>query len=63
MHKHDTYVPMSLLSRKYEYEYKIIRLQKMIEREAGFSVVLERAPNGALIIPQELAKKVPNISQ
>ena len=63
MHKHDKYVTIFPLSRKYEYEYKIIRLQKMIEREAGVSVVLERAPNGALIIPQELAKKVPNISQ
>ena len=49
--------------RKYEYEYKIIRLQKMIEREAGFSVSLERAPNGALIIPPELVQKVPNIQQ
>ena len=49
--------------RKFEYEYKIIRLQKMIEREAGFSVSLERAPNGALIVPQELVEKVPNILQ
>ena len=53
----------SYTNRKYEYEYKIIRLQKMIEREAGFSVSLERAPNGALIIPPELVQKVPNIQQ
>lgn len=35
----------------------------MIEREAGFSVSLERAPNGALLIPPDLFKQIPNIKQ
>ena len=49
--------------RIYEYEFKITRLQNMIEEEAGFPVSLERAPNGAIIVPPELLQKVPNIRQ
>ena len=49
--------------RIHEYEYKITRLQNMIEEEAGFPVSLERAPNGAIIVPPELFQKIPNIRQ
>ena len=35
----------------------------MIEEEAGFPVSLERAPNGAIIVPPELFQKIPNIRQ
>jgi len=43
--------------RIHEYEYRITRLQNMIEEEAGFPVSLERAPNGAIIVPPELFQK------
>ena len=49
--------------RIHEYEYKINKLQNMIEEEAGFPVSLERAPNGAIIVTPELFKKIPNIRQ
>ena len=49
--------------RIHEYEYRITRLQNMIEEEAGFPVSLERAPNGAIIVPPELFQKMPNIRQ
>ena len=49
--------------RKYEYEYKINRLQAMIEKVVGHPVSLGRAPNGALQISPELLKELPNIEQ
>merc|ERR1711963_1018305 len=49
--------------RIYEYEYRITRLQNMIEEEAGFPVSLERAPNGTIIVPPELFQKMPDIRQ
>ena len=49
--------------RKHIYEYKINRLRSMIEREVGFPVSLERSPTGSLVVPPDLAVKIPNIMQ
>ena len=51
------------MCRKEPYASKVQKVVKGIQDTAGFDVVINRSPEGLLIIPEEMSRKNPQIYQ
>ncbi len=51
------------MCRKEPYASKVQKVVKGIQDTAGFDVVINRSPEGLLIIPEEISRKNPQIYQ